>query len=176
MTTQLVRDRIVTPAAGSYRIDPARSRIAFSTRHLFGLGAVHGTVDLEDGVIRVAERLEDSRTRAAISARSIATGHPARDRTVRSSRLLDTEAHPRVTFAADRLLTDAGCPRSLGNLVVRGHAGAVVVLIDEVEQSGPELRVRAHTRIDRYAFGATRSRGLIARHVDVLLDLVATQD
>jgi polyisoprenoid-binding protein YceI len=176
MTTHLVRDRFVTPTAGSYRIDPARSRIVVTARHLFGLGAVHCTVDLEDGVIRVAERLEDSRARAAISARSIATGHPARDRTVRSSRLLDTEAHPRITFAADRLRTDAGCPTLLGSLVGRGHAGAVEVLIDEVEQSGPELRVRAHTRIDRYAFGVTRSRGLIARHVDVLLDLVATRD
>ena len=85
MTTRLVRDRIVTPTAGSYRIDPARSRIVLTSRHLFGLGPVQGTVDLEDGVIRVAERLEDSRTRAAISAR--ASRPDTRPATARSARV-----------------------------------------------------------------------------------------
>src|SRR3712207_6730246 len=175
MTTSPLRDRFVAPAAGSYRIDPARSRIAFTTRHLFGLGAVHGTIDLEDGGIRVAERVEDSRAGATISAGSISTGHPARDREVRSSRLLDTSTYPRITFTADRLLTGAPCPTLVGSLVVRGRAGAVGLAIDEVDQSGAELRVRAHTRIDRYAFGVTRYRGLAARHLDVRLDLVATR-
>jgi len=60
MSAPLVRDQVVAPTAGSYRIDPVRSRIAFTTRHLFGLGAVHGTFELQDGVIRIAEPLEDS--------------------------------------------------------------------------------------------------------------------
>jgi polyisoprenoid-binding protein YceI len=159
MTTPLVRDQFVTPAAGSYRIDPVRSHIAFTTRHLFGLGAVRGTFGLEDGEIRVA---------------SISTGNANRDRTVRSSRLLDTAAHPRFTFAADRLRMSATCPTLVGRLVVRGRAGTVELAIDQVDQSGPELRVRAHTRIDRYAFGVTHYRGGVARHLDVRLDLVAT--
>jgi polyisoprenoid-binding protein YceI len=174
MTTPLVRDQFVTPAAGSYRIDPVRSHIAFTTRHLFGLGAVRGTFGLEDGEIRVAEPLEDSSARAAISAASISTGNANRDRTVRSSWLLDTAAHPRFTFAADRLRMSATCPTLVGRLVVRGRAGTVELAIDQVDQSGPELRVRAHTRIDRYAFGVTHYRGGVARHLDVRLDLVAT--
>jgi polyisoprenoid-binding protein YceI len=175
MTTPLVRDQVVAPTAGSYRIDPVRSRIAFTTRHLFGLGAVHGTFELQDGVIRIAEPLEDSSAVATISAASFSTGNPSRDRTVRSSRFLDTAAHPRITFTADRLRTTTRYPTLVGRLVVRNRPGTVELQIDQVDQSGRELRARAHTRIDRYAFGVTRSPGFAARHLDIRLDVFATR-
>jgi polyisoprenoid-binding protein YceI len=166
---------VVTPTAGTYRIDPARSRIAFSTRHLFGLGEVHGTFELQDGAIHVAEPLEESSVRAAISAASFSTRNDSRDRTVRSSRFLDAAAHPRITFTADRLRTGTRCPMLVGRLVVRNRPGTVELEIDQVDQSGRELRARAHTRIDRYTFGVTRSRGFAARHLDIRLDVVATR-
>jgi hypothetical protein len=36
-----------TPAVGHYRIDPTRTIVRFSTRHLFGLGAVSGTMAVQ---------------------------------------------------------------------------------------------------------------------------------
>ena len=176
MTTPLIRNQVVTPTAGSYRIDPRRSRIAFTTRHLFGLGAVHGTFGFQDGVIRVAVPLEESSVRATISAASFSTGNRSRDRTVRSSRFLDAAAHPRITFTADRLRTSTEYPKLVGRLVVRGRPGTVELEVDHVDQSGSELRIRARTRIDRYAFGVTRSPGFAARHLDIRLDLVATHE
>jgi polyisoprenoid-binding protein YceI len=59
---------IAAPAAGTYRIDAARSAIAFTTRHLFGLGTVHGTLTLRDGDIHVADPVHESSARARISA------------------------------------------------------------------------------------------------------------
>jgi polyisoprenoid-binding protein YceI len=175
MTIPLVPNQVITPTAGSYQIDPERSRIAFSTRHLFGLGVVHGTFAVQDGAIHVAEPLEDSSARAIISAASFSTGNESRDRTVRSSRFLDTAFYPRIAFTGDRLRTDTRSPMLGGRLVVRNRAGTVQLGIDQVSQSGLELRIRAHTRIDRYVFGVTRSPGLAARHLDIRLDLVATR-
>jgi len=42
------------PAAGTYRIDPSTSTIAFTTRHLFDTAAVKGSLDLRAGEIREA--------------------------------------------------------------------------------------------------------------------------
>ena len=39
------------PAAGTYRIDPSTSTIAFTTRHLSGTAAVKGSLDLRAGEI-----------------------------------------------------------------------------------------------------------------------------
>ena len=58
---------------------------------------------------------------------------------------------------------------------MRDTAGEVVLTIDALDCPGRELRARAGTRIDRYAFGVTRYRGLAARHLDVRLDVVAVR-
>ncbi len=42
----------VEPPLGSYRIDPTRSTVAFTTRHLFGLAEVRGTLAMRTGQIR----------------------------------------------------------------------------------------------------------------------------
>lgn len=83
------------PLVGIYRIDPAHSTIAFTTRHLFGLGVVRGSFAVQDGEIRSAD--------------------------------------------------------------------------------GPELRLRAHARADRYDLGVTAARGMAARHLDLDLDILAVR-
>src|SRR5262249_58003210 len=64
---------IVAPAPGTYRIDAARSAITFTTRHLFGLGAVHGSFELRDGEIRVTDPLSECSAPARTSPPSF---HP----------------------------------------------------------------------------------------------------
>ena len=51
---------IAVPAPGTYRIDAARSAIAFTARHLLGLGAVHGAFTLREGDIHVADPVSES--------------------------------------------------------------------------------------------------------------------
>ena len=41
------------PAAGRYRLDPSHTVVAFRTRHLFGLGAVSGTMAATGGEITI---------------------------------------------------------------------------------------------------------------------------
>jgi polyisoprenoid-binding protein YceI len=164
---------IVAPAPGSYRIDAARSAITFTTRHLFGLGAVRGSFDLNDGEIRIADPLDESSARAKISAASFRTGNPGRDGAVRSARLLDTGAHPDITFISRRLDQAGGRWILHGLLSVRGKAHPAELLIEEAQPAGRDLRVRASAGIDRYDFGITKVKGLAGRHLGLRLEIVA---
>lgn len=56
------------PTPGTYAIDPGRSRVRFDTPHMFGLGLVHGTFDIDHGEITVAEPVTGSTAEAVILA------------------------------------------------------------------------------------------------------------
>ena len=164
---------IVAPAPGTYRIDAARSAITFTTRHLFGLGAVHGSFELRDGEIRVTDPLSECSARARISAASFHTGNTSRDGTARSARMLDADAYPDITFISRRLDHADGRWVLHGLLSVRGSAHPVGLLLEEAQPAGQDLRLRASVRIDRYDFGITSYKGLAARRLALRLDIVA---
>lgn len=161
------------PAAGDYRIDPESSTVAFTTRHLFGLAAVHGSFHLYDGQIHIADPVRESWTRATISAASVQTGNPSRNASVRSPRLLATAAHPDVTFSSTRLDQIDGHWVLGGDLSVRGVIRPILVHIDDVHTAEARIRLHATTRVDRHAFEITKYRGVAARHLTLRLDIIA---
>jgi len=79
------------PPAGRYRLDPARSSVTFRTRHLFGLGAVSGTM-AAGGEITVDPAAPHASVTATRSGASFSTGNCARD--IRSPRFLHPEEYP----------------------------------------------------------------------------------
>ncbi|MGH3759298.1 YceI family protein [Actinophytocola sp.] len=170
----MATEPITIPAAGEYRIDPDRSTISFATRHLFGLAPVRGTFRLRSGHIRVAGRLADSTARATIAADSFHTATPARDRTIRSARFLDTGNHPDIVFASTGL-GQAGDGWVLhGTLTVRGHTRPVRVRVVSLHPSDSGLRLCASARIDRHEFGITAGRGMTGRRLTLTLEIGAT--
>jgi len=164
---------ITAPPPGAYRIDPSGSAITFTTRHLFGLGAVRGTFTLQAGEIHIADPLDESTAWAKIPAASFLTGNASRDSAVRSARLLDAGAYPDITFTSGPLERADGCWILHGLLSVRGAARPVDVLVEAAQSSGPALRLQASAHLDRYNFGVTRVKGLAARHLRCRLDVVA---
>ena len=160
-------------AVGSYRIDPTRSTVAFTTRHLFGLAGVQGTVALHPGQIRVARPVEQSSVTAVLAADSFTTGNSRRDADVRSAKFLDAAAHPDITFASDRLQQVGGTWTVSGTLCAHGISQPIDLLVDRVRCRGGEMSLRVRARIDRYAFGVTGARGMAARHLDLQLQVVA---
>lgn len=164
---------ITAPAPGTYRIDTGCSAIAFTTRHLFGLGPVRGAFTLREGEIRVADPVDGSSAWARFSAASFRSGNASRDGAVRSARLLDAGTHPDITFSSNRLGRAGGRWILHGVLSVRGKEHPVDVLLEAAQASGPELRLRASVKIDRYDFGITSLKGLAARRLDGRLDVVA---
>jgi polyisoprenoid-binding protein YceI len=164
-----------TPHPGVYRIDPDRSVVSFRTRHLFGLGAVRGTLRVRDGEVRIAEPVQASAVRATVDAGSFDTGNIERDRTVRSARLLDAGQYPVLTFASG-WLTEAGGRWALrGSLTVAGNTGPVELVIEQAATADTEMTATARADIDRYAFGVTAMKGLAARRLSCRIEIVATR-
>jgi len=158
---------------GIYQIDPERSTITFSTRHLFGLGPVHGTFRLRAGEILVADPAGESAVRATVDAGSFHTGNPARDSTVLSARLLNTGKYPDITFASSQVSESDGRWAVRGTLVVTGREQPVELAIEQARADGPQLSFLATAGIDRYAFGVTAMKGLAARRLNCRLEIVA---
>lgn len=164
---------IEAPAAGPYRLDPARSSVAFRTRHLFGLGRVAGTLQLVAGELVVDPMPPHASVSVTLDAASFDTGNDRRDRDVREVKFLDTVRHPRITFHADELRQEGGGWTLAGQLTVRGVSRPVTLAIGSVERSGRGFRAHASARVDRYAFGITAAKGMAARFLDVEVTVVA---
>ncbi|MCO6008904.1 NAD(P)H-dependent oxidoreductase [Actinoallomurus purpureus] len=156
------------PPPGEYAIDPARSAIAFSAKHMFGLGTVRGGFRLRSGTISVAEAPADSHVQAVADAASFASGNAARDRKVRSKTFLDTDGHPDIGFTSTSAEVDAdGVWRLHGLLTARGVQAPVVFTVTEAETLGDELSLAATATVDRHAHGITALNGMAGRHVHI---------
>jgi polyisoprenoid-binding protein YceI len=167
------RDMAGAVPAGVYRIDPQRSTVAFTTRHMFGLAPVRGTFTLLDGEIRIGDPVGESTARATIDAASFTTDNPKRDSDVKSPKLLDVAQYPTISFVGDLTREDADGYRHSGALTAHGVTQPVEVTIDAVTETIPEINLKASVRIDRYAFGVTKVKGMAGRHLDLHLDVTA---
>ncbi|POX47080.1 hypothetical protein C3489_30625 [Streptomyces sp. Ru71] len=95
------------PAPGDWEIDPAHSSVAFTARHI-GLARVHGRFNSFAGVVRIAERIEQSQMHIVIDAASIDTNVRMRDDHLRSADFLDVERYPTLEFYSDRFTHKGG--------------------------------------------------------------------
>ena len=171
-TTTTTDDALQAPAVGRYAIDRRASTITFKSRHLFGLAPVHGTMAIRDGLVDIADPLTGSSVQVEIDTTSFDRGSGQRDRDVRSSRFLDAERYPSMTFTSRRLDRSDGRWTLTGTLLVRDIVRPVSLTIERstVPPGGPtSFVVHATTRIDRTEFGLTAARGLAGRHLDISL-------
>jgi polyisoprenoid-binding protein YceI len=165
--------RAGTIAPGTYRLVPDRCAVRFRTAHAFGLGPVHGTFAVLDGVIVVAETHTDSRVTVSLDPASFTTDKPRRDKQIRSKAFLDVKRYPSMSFASTGLSPDLVVS---GTLTAHGTTAPVTLTITSVQAAPGGLRCRATTRLDRHTFGVTTGRGLIGRYLDVELDVASTVD
>ena len=165
------------PPAGTYEVDPGLSSLTFTTRHMFGLGRVTGTFQVESGRITIAEPVTYSTARAVVEARSFRTGTTRRDDHVRSPAFLHAERHPDIRFESTRVARgDAGAWVVKGLLTVRGHQAPVELTVDSLSVENGSLRISASTTVDRYRHGLTASKGLAARLLRLSLTTTAHPD
>jgi polyisoprenoid-binding protein YceI len=168
--------RAPTPAVGHYRIDPVRTTVRFSTRHLFGLGAVSGTVRLREADFSVTEPLSAT-VHAVLDAASFDTGNRRRDADVRSAKYLDVTAYPDITFKSQEIRLQAGDWVAVGTVTAHGVAAPVDLTLDKLRRDDDEeLILRASAKIDRYAHQVTAGKGLAARWLTVEITAIARRD
>lgn len=156
-----------------YRIDPVRSQVQFTTRHLFGLGAVRGSFTLRSGEIGVADQVDGSWAVATISAGSFHTGTPARDAAVLSESYLAAARFPDIAFRSTGFSAAADRQILAGRLEVRGVNAPVSVAVSSLDISAEQLRAVGTVEIDRYAFGVTAGRGLAGRRLRLTVTVYA---
>lgn len=100
MTTPTTGLDVRLPARHTCRIDPARSSIEFTTRHMFGPDGVTGSFAVRKGELIVQDPTGTSSVRAVVDATSFETGDARRDAKVRSAKFLDTATHPDLALSA----------------------------------------------------------------------------
>ena len=150
---------VEVPMAGTYRVDPQRSKVSYSGRHMFGLGVVHATFTLTSGELRVADPLTASTVAMTLDANSFSSNNARRDKDVRSAALLDVATYPEITFAANSLRLDGDQWLAAGTVTAHGKTVPVEVAIDQLTRNGEEMRVHGQAKhLDRYAFGVVKPR------------------
>lgn len=163
------------PPAGSYRLDPAASSITFATRHMFGLGGVHGSFRLLSGEITITDPVASSTASAVIDATSFHTGGAARDNDVKSATFLHVQEHPQITFTSAGLVQDGDRWVLRGQISVRGRTTPAELAITEARDGEDGLLIKATTRVDRYAHGLIKKKGLAGRYLDLEINGRATR-
>jgi len=156
--------RAETPAvAGTvWRIDPTRSSIGFSIRHMT-FATVHGHFGSFEGTIRFdPEHPNDAVVEAQIDAATIDTGIAKRDDHLRSADFFDVTTYPVIAFRSTRVTPINplfGHPRMrvLGDLTLRGVTRPVELAVEQTgEPAGWDAEVIGFTataRIHRKDFG-----------------------
>ena len=107
--------------AGTWTLDPARSEVVLHTRHTWGLLPLRGVFREVSGTgtITVAG---DASGVITVTAESVDTKNPQRDKHLRSADFFDIDNHPEFTFAADSVRPTDGGVRVAGTLTVRNRA------------------------------------------------------
>jgi polyisoprenoid-binding protein YceI len=166
---------IQIPAAGTYRLDPQASSITFSTRHMFGLAGVTGSFRLLSGEITIADPVTSSTASAVIDAASFQSGHAVRDKDIKSANFLHAGEHPEITFTSTDVARDDGRWLVRGQIAVRGTSAPTELVITEARADENGLSVKATTRIDRYAHGLVKKKGMAGRYLDLTITARATR-
>jgi polyisoprenoid-binding protein YceI len=156
---------VAIPAAGTFALDPAHTRVGFVARHMM-VSKVRGAFTEVSGDVVIADDPADSAVSAVIPAASIDTGVADRDKHLRSADFLDVDKFPALTFRSTGLVPDRENTFTLrGELTVRDVTRPVEL---EVEFEGAArspwgqevIGFTATTEIDREEFGITWNQAL----------------
>lgn len=146
--------------AGAWALDPAHARVNWQVRHL-GLSWYTARFDRVDASLTFAPaNPEDAQLTAIVDARSVSTGDPDFDATLRGSSWLDAERHPQIVFRSTRIeVTGPNTGRVFGELSLKGVSAPAILetefyggLFNPLEQR-QALGFGADLVIDRTDFG-----------------------
>jgi polyisoprenoid-binding protein YceI len=163
--------------ADTFKIDPARSTIAFKVRHM--LGTAKGNFSKFSGTIVVdREHPEQSSVAVKIAASSIDTGIAKRDEHLRAE-LFDVAKYPEITFKSRRVKqTGANSGEIIGDLTMHGVTREISLNV-QLLNDGTRWRVTTPP-LRRSQFGLVFSKSaetvsMIADEVAVDIEIEATR-
>jgi polyisoprenoid-binding protein YceI len=187
--TQLMTDegRMVRVPAGTWKVDPAHSSVAFEVKHMM-ISTVRGHFREFEGTLEAAEDdPANSRVRGSVKVASIDTGNAERDQHLRSPDFFDAERYPDIRFASTRIAhVEGGTYRVWGDLTIKDVTREVEITAT-VEGAGQDpwgvdrVGIAIRGEIDRTEFGLSWQQKLAAggllvgENVRVLADVSAVR-
>ncbi|MGC3021978.1 YceI family protein [Brevibacterium sp. FAM 24630] len=145
---------------GHWDIDPAHSRLGFSTRHAM-VSRVRGAFNDVTGSADIAENLSDSTATIVIKTASVDTRSTDRDNHLRSADFFDVETYPEIRFVSSAIdEVDEGSYIVTGDLTIRDMTKTVSIPLELIGvDTDPFGNLRAGLegtrRIDRKDWGVT---------------------
>ena len=156
---------LTIPAAGTYTIDVAHTRVGFTVKHMM-VSKVRGDFTDFAGSVTVAENPLESTAELTIKTESINTQAPDRDGHLRSDDFLSAEKFPEITFRNGRVTSHSGDEFTVvGDLTIRGTTKEVTLKATYEGQGkdpwgGQRISFTASAKIDRRDFGLTWNQAL----------------
>lgn len=168
----------------TYQIDPQHAAAHFKVRHMM-ISNVKGEFSGVTGTIEFdPTNLAATYVEATISAATVSTREPSRDKHLKSADFLDVKRFPVITFRSTKIVSTGDNSYELtGNLTIRDVTRELVLQVESLtpEIRDPDGRLRrgasASTRIERQDFGLAwnavlESGGfLVGDDVDVTIDV-----
>jgi len=152
--------------AGTWKIDPAHSKVSFTVKHLM-ISKVRGTFDIVDVTIVTAEDPHNSTIEAVIDVASVNTGHPGRDGHLRTNDFFLVETFPTMTFHSTSLNAEGDDFTVEGDLTLRGVTKTVTMkgefggLITDAD-GNTRAGATATTTVNRLDYGVNWNAALEA--------------
>jgi polyisoprenoid-binding protein YceI len=138
MTTSTLAQQAI---AGTWQLDPARSRVEFRVPSFWGLVPVKGHFEDYRGRLDVSAGPAIELT---IEAASLDTGNARRDDHLRSPAFFDAENHPQVRFVSDSVVVAGETLKVRGRLSARGES-IPLELEAHLRQAGDGFAIEAAT-------------------------------
>ena len=156
MATDTPNTRRDTLPQGTWSVDPTQSELGFSAKGMFGLATVKGGFGSYEGELKVGADGANGELR--ITASSLDTRNPRRDKHLQSADFFEVDRYPVVTFT----LTDIepasdGTLKGTGVLQIRDNRLQITTPLD-VTQHDEHLHLATEVSVDRAAAGVGWSK------------------
>ena len=176
----IAQTRIPAAAAANWRIDPARTHIAFAIDAV-GYPRTHGQFRQFVGRISVDfDHPDKSVVSFHVQSQSVDVGSPSFDDYMRSTAFLDAAHYPSIDFVS-KSVEKVGdhTVRVTGDLTLLGVTKPLSVDVEVERQAGGggggRLEFLARTSIDRLAFGMNSGFPLVSREVELVISSEAIE-
>jgi polyisoprenoid-binding protein YceI len=169
----LAQTRMPAAASANWRIDPARTHIAFAIDAI-GYPRTRGQFEQFAGRISVdLDHPDRSNVTFHVQSRSVEVGSPSFDDYLRSAAFLDAARFPSIDFVSNSVAKiDDHTVRVTGDLTLLGVTRPLsvdVAVQRETAGSGARLAFMAKTSIDRLDFGMNSGFPLVSREVELVI-------
>jgi polyisoprenoid-binding protein YceI len=173
----LAKAHVPALAAANWRIDPARTHIAFAIDSV-GYPRTRGQFRQFQGRISIDFAHPDRSSVAFhVQSQSVDVGSQSFDDYLRSVAFLDSGRFPSIDFASSSVVkVDDHTVRVTGDLTLLGVTRPLTVDVAvQREGGGQRVSFLAKTNIDRLAFGMNSGFPLVSRDVELVISSAAIE-